>query len=114
MCKVRDPKLMQQQMAKLPTDRLQPSPPFSKIMLDYFGPFSVKGEIQKRITGKAWAICFTDLCSRAIHIEPVYGYCAKEFMLALTRFAAIRGWPTTIYSDPGSQIVGAERELAEA
>ena len=35
-------------------------------------------------------------------------------MLALTRFTAIRGWPTTIYSDPGSQIVGAERELTEA
>ena len=42
MCKVRDPKLMQQQMAKLPTDRLQTSPPFSKIMLDYLSVSEVR------------------------------------------------------------------------
>ena len=34
--------------------------------------------------------------------------------MALNRFASIRGWPEKIYSDPGSQLVGAERELKEA
>ncbi len=34
--------------------------------------------------------------------------------MAFRRFACIRGWPEYIYSDPGSQLIGAERELKEA
>lgn len=34
--------------------------------------------------------------------------------MALSRFASMRGWPQYIYSDPGSELVGAERELKEA
>ena len=83
-------------------------------MVVYFGPFNVKDEVQQRTTGKAWAIWLTVLCSRAKHIEAIHGYSTREFMLALTRFTSFRGWPTTIYSDPGSQIVGAERELTAA
>ena len=33
--------------------------------------------------------------------------------MALSRFVSVRGWPEIIYSDPGSQLIGAERELAE-
>ncbi|CAB4022925.1 RNA-directed DNA polymerase from transposon X-element [Paramuricea clavata] len=43
-----------------------------------------------------------------------YGYETSFFLLALSRFARIRGWPEFIYSDPGSQLIGAERELKEA
>ena len=113
-CKLRDPQLIQQEMAQLPMDRLKPAPPFNKVMLDYFGPYAVRGEVQKRVTGKVWAVCFTDLCSRAVHIEPVYGYDTKSFMYALCRFTSLRGWPEVIYSDPGSQLIGADRELTEA
>ena len=34
--------------------------------------------------------------------------------MALRRFLSARGWPEVIYSNPGSQLVGAERELREA
>jgi hypothetical protein len=34
--------------------------------------------------------------------------------MALSRFASIRGWSEFIYSDPGSQLIGAVRELKEA
>ena len=33
--------------------------------------------------------------------------------MALSRFASIRGWSGKIYSDPGSQLVGAGRALKE-
>ena len=33
--------------------------------------------------------------------------------MALRRFASLRGLPEKIFSDPGSQLVGAERELKE-
>ena len=101
-------------MGQMPPARLKPSPPFSSVMVDFFGPYYVRGEVQKRTTGKAWGVIFTDLCSRAVHIEVVFGYDTKSFLLSLSRFVAIRGWPTVIYSDPGSQLVGASEELRKA
>ena len=43
----------------------------------------------------------------------MFGYDTEAFLLALTRFVSTRGWPEVIYSDPGSQLVGAEKELKE-
>ncbi|XP_067939577.1 uncharacterized protein [Watersipora subatra] len=111
LCKIRDPQLLTQEMGKLPKGRLTPALPFSQIVLDLFGPFPVRGEVQKRTTGKAWGVIFTDLASRAVHIEAVFGYDTSSFILALRRFTNIRGWPSVIYSDPGSQLTHAEKEL---
>ena len=101
-------------MGALPVDRVSPAPPFNRVMLDIFGPYLVRGEVQKRISQKVYGVIFTDLYSRAVHIEPTYGYDTKSFILALIRFTSIRGWPERIYSDPGSQLVAAEKELAQA
>ena len=57
---------------------------------------------------------FTDLVAGAVHIEAVYGYDTPSVLMALSRFASIRGWPSTIYSAPGLQLFGADRELKEA
>ena len=114
MCKLLHVRDMDQLMGQMPSVRLVPSPPFTSVRLDLFGPYPVRGEVQKRTTGKAWGVIFTDLCSRAVHIEVVFGYDTQSFLLALSRFASIRGWPTVIYSDPGSQLVGANTELVNA
>ena len=96
LCKLRDASSMQQEMGRLPLERLMPSPPFSNYMVDLFGPYKVRGEVQKRITGKAWGVIFTDMCSSAVHIEAMYDYSTSSFLLALSRFASIRGWPQKI------------------
>ena len=114
LCKLRQAKLLQQEMGQLPAARLKPAPPFTHVMLDLFGPYVVRGEVQKRVSGKAYGVVFTDLVFGAIHIEAVYGYDTPSFLMALSRFASVRGWPSCIYSDPGSQLVGADRELKEA
>ena len=114
LCKLRDVKLGSQEMGLLPEARLKQAPPFTHTMLDLFGPYPVRGEVQKRTTGKAYGVIFTDLASRAVHIEAVYGYDTPSFLLALSRFASIRGWPQFVYSDPGSQLIGAEKELSNA
>lgn len=59
---------------------------------------------------------FTDLAWRAVHIQAVFGYDTSNFLMALSRFAStcICVRPEKIDSDPGSQLVGAERELKEA
>ena len=114
LCKLRDAKFLEQPMGLLPEARLKPAPAFNHVMLDLFGPYTVRGEVQKRTSGKAYGVLFTDLTVRAVHIEAVFGYDTSNFLMALSRFASLRGWPEKIYSDPGSQLVGAERELKEA
>ena len=111
LCKLINVKRMSQIMGKMPPARLKPAPPFTSVMLDLFGPYPVRGEVQKRTTGKAWGVIFTDLCCRAVHLEVVFGYDTESFLLAFSRFTAIRGWPSIVYSDPGSQLVGASEEL---
>ena len=54
------------------------------------------------------------MASRAVHIEIVSGYSTDDFLLGLSRFGHLRGWPQTIQSDPGSQLVGADKVLVEA
>ena len=96
-------------MGLLLVARLKPAPAFNHFMLDLFGPYMDRGEVQKRTSGKAHGVMFTDLAMRAVHIDAVFGYDTSNFLMALSRFASIHGWLEKIYSDPGSQLAGAER-----
>ncbi|XP_063446815.1 uncharacterized protein LOC134726347 [Mytilus trossulus] len=98
-----------QKMADLPTDRIEPTPPFTNVGVDAFGPWSV---IHRRTRGgcsnsKRWAILFTCLTTRAIHIEIVEEMSSSAFINALRRFIAIRGKVSVFRSDRGSNFIGA-------
>ena len=110
-CKLKFKKLHSQKMSSLPIERLKPSPPFQNIGLDYFGPFEIVGEVQKRVRGKGYGLLFVDDASRAVHAEVAQNYSTDAFLQALRRFASIRGWPQSIHSDNGTQLVGAANEL---
>jgi hypothetical protein len=63
-------KLEQQKMSDLPADRLTPTPPFTYVGVDTFGPWSI-ATIRTRggvANAKQWAIMFSCLVSRAIRI----------------------------------------------
>ena len=113
MCKRIRKRMVTQKMGPIPELRLKPSPPFTHVVLDLFGPYSIRGEVNKRSTSKAWGVIIVDLVSRAAHIEVTVGYDTQSFLLALRRFAAVRGWPSIIFSDPGSQLKGAEQSLCD-
>jgi hypothetical protein len=57
MCKLREAKFLEQQMGQLPEARLKPAPAFNHVLIDLFGPYSVRGEVQKRTSGKAYQGC---------------------------------------------------------
>lgn len=62
-----------QKMSDLPSDRLESGPPFSNVGIDAFGPWNV---VTRKTRGgsaqsKRWAILFTCLTTRAVHIELV-------------------------------------------
>ena len=62
-----------QKMANLPEDRLTPGPPFTFVGVDTFGPWDVTARRKRGglATNKRWAVMFTCLVSRGIHIELV-------------------------------------------
>ena len=89
VCKLKFKRMQAQRMSPLPIERIKPSPPFLNIGLDYFGPFEIKGEVQKRVRGKCYGILFVCDSARAVHAEIAQNYSTDAFLQALRRFAAI-------------------------
>ena len=98
-------------MAPLPMERLKPSPPWLYTSLDFFGPFEVRGEVNKRSRGKAYGVLFNCLSCRAVYVDIAADYSTEGFLLVMRRFVSLRGYPSIVYSDPGSQLEAASKEL---
>ena len=86
-------------MGKLPMERLKPAPPFYHSMVDLFGPYSVKAEVNKRSSMKVYGVIVTDLLTRAVYIDVAADYSTDSFLMVLQRYMAIRGSPSVIFSD---------------
>ena len=112
VCREIGARVESQVMADLPQSRLAPfTPPFHHTSCDYFGPYRVR--ISRNKIVKHYAVIFTCLNTRAVHLELAADCTIMEFMQVLRRFYALRGVPALMISDNGSQLVGAERELRE-
>ena len=99
-------------MAGLPGCRVQTDkPPFYKVGVDYFGPFLVK---QGRSRIKRYECIFSCLATRVVHIEVASDLPTNSFINALRRFTARRGQLDNIFSDNGTNSVGAERVWRES
>ena len=79
--------------------------------MDYFGPFIVR---RGRSDIKRYGCVFTCFATRAVHIEMSHTLDTDSFIHALDRFIARRGEPKEIWSDNGSNFVGAHIELKKA
>lgn len=97
-----------QQMGQLPADRVEPTPAFTRVGVDTFGHFTVK---ERRTEMKRWCIIFICMYSRAIHIEVVNDLSTDSFLQALRCLECIRGTVSTIYSDCGTNFIGANTQL---
>ena len=102
-------------MAPLPPDRVTPSPPFSRTGLDFAGPLIIKrGNPRKPSKVKCYVCVFVCFCTKAVHLELVTDLTTKAFLAAFRRFSSRRGYPTTVYSDNGTNFVRAAAELQRA
>lgn len=78
-----------QLMADLPTCRVLPDdPPFTRVGIDYFGPFLVK---RGRVQVKRYGVIFTCLAIRAVHLEVASSLDTDACLNAIRRFLARRG-----------------------
>nr|XP_017209463.2 uncharacterized protein LOC108181536 [Danio rerio] len=112
-CRKNKAKKCQQVMGDLPLERTQPAAPFEFTAVDLFGPYHVKDDVKKRVLLKVWGVVFCCMSSRAIHTELVNSQSTEGFLLAFQRFAAIRGYPRKIFSDPGTNFIGARPVLQD-
>ena len=62
-------------------------------------------------SSKRWAVMFTCMYSRAVHIEVLETLTTSSLINALRRFFAFRGPAKILRSDQGSNFIGAANEL---
>lgn len=99
-------------MGDLPRVRFSMDSPFHITGTDYAGPFFIKNHNGRNPKISKCYIClFVCFSTKAIHLELVSELSSAGFIQALRRFVSRRGQPSKIYSDNGSNYVGANREL---
>lgn len=88
--------------AALPPSRTETSNKvFQCTGVDLAGPLVLKGG------EKAWIVLFTCAVYRCIHLDFVTSLSTDAFLNAFERFINIRGRPSVMYSDNGTNFVGA-------
>lgn len=99
-------------MGQLPGPRVNISRPFSHTGVDFAGPLSIKLSAGRRVkTTKAYIAIFVCLATKAIHLEAVSNLTSTAFIAAYRRFAGRRGAAEQMYSDCGTNFVGAAKRL---
>ncbi|XP_077949972.1 uncharacterized protein LOC144389412 [Gasterosteus aculeatus] len=112
-CRKKRAKTCQQVMSDLPQERTSRASPFENATLDLFGPFEVKDAVKRRTSKKVWGIVFCCMASRAVHADLTDDQSAESFLQAYSRFVALRGHPGKLWSDRGTNFIGAKSALHE-
>lgn len=99
-------RMEEQKMSDLPAEQLN-------VGVDVFGPWTVSS-IRTRgglAEDKCWAVIFTCMVTRAVHIKVLESLSSSSFINALRRFTAVRGPVRLFRSDQGTNFIGACKEL---
>lgn len=105
-------KAAHQLMGNLPPVRLNITRPFKHSGVDYAGPIPVKNSsLRSSVVSKGYICLFICMVTKAIHLEAVSDLTTNSFLAAFRRFVSRRGACTDVYSDCGTNFVGASKEL---
>lgn len=112
ICTVYKHQIRSQIMAALPTERCTFSLPFTHTGVDFAGPFELKAsKLRNSKLQKGYAAIFVCLSTRAIHLEVCSDLSTEAFLSTFSRFVGRRGFPQKVFSDNGTNFVGASRSL---
>ncbi|XP_017796984.1 PREDICTED: uncharacterized protein LOC108578211 [Habropoda laboriosa] len=101
-------------MGSLPATRVSENRPFYNCGVDYCGPFYIKEKrYRNRNRIKIYVAIFVCFATKAVHLEVVGDMTTEAFIAALKRFISRRGLCRNIYSDNGTNFVGANNEMSE-
>lgn len=103
-----------QLMGQLPASRITSHRPFLHTGVDYAGPIDIKfNKGRGAKCYKAYIALFVCLSVKAIHLELVTDLTSTGFIAAYRRFTARRGLCSDIYSDCGTNFIGAAKMLKQ-
>ncbi|XP_075162489.1 uncharacterized protein LOC142235120 [Haematobia irritans] len=113
-CTLYKHKCQTQLMSALPPQRAEYSRPFTHTGIDFAGPFDIKSYSGRacRIS-KGYTCVFVCFSTKAIHLEATSELSTAAFLGAFSRFVSRRGCPLHLYSDNGTNFVGASKTLAK-
>lgn len=112
VCTLYRKKVQSQIMAALPTNRTIVSRPFTTTGVDFAGPFDIRNYTGRAcLITKGYVCLFVCFATKAIHLEAVSNLSTPSFLAAFSRFVARRGCPRAMYSDNGTNFVGASKVL---
>ena len=100
-------------MGDLPESRCDRAPAFQKVGIDFAGPILIRQTGRKAAPVKGYICVFVCLVTKGLHLEAVENLSTEAFMGALVRFVSRRGLPEDVYSDNGTNFIGAKHELRE-
>jgi len=103
------PTTLTQCMVPLPRQWTSIERPFKHTGVDFCGSISVRSGIRRVTSTKAYISVFVCFSTRVIHLELVNGLTSNAFIAALKRFIGRRGSPQHMYSDNGTNFVGANK-----
>jgi hypothetical protein len=108
------PRFVQPLMGNLPSYRITPSLPFLHVGIDFAGPLLIKPFFgRKATTFKVYIALYICMVTKAVHLEAVTGLSSQNFLDSFNRFISRRGIPSDIYTDQGTNFVGANRRLKD-
>ena len=114
LCRRKAPRPHAQKMGQLPAYRVNRSFMFIHTGVDYAGPFFLKqGNPRRPTITKCWLALFVCLATKLVHIEVVSSASTEAYIAAHKRFAYRKGMAKHIYSDHGSNFVGARNQMKE-
>ncbi|XP_039275967.1 uncharacterized protein LOC120349603 [Nilaparvata lugens] len=101
-------------MGDLPACRVLQSEPFGQCGVDYGGPVRITMARRRNpLILKAYICLFVCMSTKAVHIELVSDLSTPMFLSAFRRFLSRRGPCRVIYSDNGTNFVGAHAQLVQ-
>ncbi|GFV02755.1 integrase catalytic domain-containing protein [Trichonephila clavipes] len=103
-----------QMMSDLPIERFDLCCAFEKVGIDFAGPIATKCQHIRKVSNFKSYICFfICMCTKTLHLALVSSLLSAVFLSALSRFVSLRGYTSDIYSDNGTNFVGASVYLKE-
>ena len=96
--------------SQLPADCVNPGLVFDCVEIDYAWPLLVKsGPFCKPVLKESHVAVFVLLTTKLLYLKLVSEFTMAAFIATLRRLIGQKGIPRTIWSDHGSNYVGAER-----
>ena len=107
-----NPKGYEPPMSDLPASRILQTKCFLHSGVDFAGPYLITLSRYRGVkTCKAYICLFVCLATKAIHLELASDLSSETFLSALQRFISRRGRCEKLYSDQGTNFVGAYNEI---